>query len=286
MNPTLESTGYVGVFDSGVGGLTVVRKMLDLLPDQQIVFVADQAHVPYGGRHLSEVCSFAESISGELIRGGASAVVMACNISTATALQHVSSINPNQVVVGVIGPGSMAAAASTRSGSIGVLATEGTVKTRAYSRALHELNPDFEVAEVACPLFVPLIEAGETSSPAAYAAAVQYLAPIVEARADTVILGCTHYPFLLPCLESVCPDVMFIDPAVQTVQSLRSELTSRNHRCAKVSGRTSAKHRLYTTGNCEQFAVQVELFLPGCSSLFQIHHADWQDGHLIIHVDA
>ena len=186
----------IGVFDSGVGGLTVVRRIWEILPDEPVLFIADQAHVPYGGRPLEEVAGFACGICSALINdAGARAVVMACNISTATALETVQSMNPNFSVLGVIAPGANAALKCSTTSSIGVLATQGTVSTGAYTRTIKSLCKLAQVTEVPCPEFVPLIESERTNSPEAFDAARRYLAPIISAGADVVILGCTHYPF-------------------------------------------------------------------------------------------
>src|SRR5579871_5896704 len=214
----------IGVFDSGLGGLTVARCLREALPDESILYVADQAHVPYGGRDLSEVCGFACGISEALVGRGCKAIVMACNISSATALTAVREAHRAIPILGVIAPGARIAAQKTCNGRIGVLATLGTVKSGAYTRSLHALDPDLTVCEVGCPDFVPLVEDGKTESPEAFAAANRYLDTLRESKVDTVILGCTHYPFLLSTLRQAGPEFQYIDPAWQTVADLKGQL--------------------------------------------------------------
>lgn len=254
-----RTPGFIGVFDSGVGGLTVVRRIWELMPYETVLFIADQAHVPYGGRPLADIASYAGAISAALVSAGAKAIVMACNISTATALKSVIQRYPEEIVIGVIAPGAVAAVAATVSRSIGVLATAGTVSTLEYTRTLNGLLPGVCVTEVACPDFVPLIEAECTNSNQAILAAKRYLAPIMKAEADVVILGCTHYPFLLPCLRQLAPHIRFIDPAEHAACHLSSQLAAR--RLNTGSGTMSA-HSVYTTGKLDVLTQQISFFLP------------------------
>jgi len=305
------STGVIGVFDSGVGGLTVVRRIWELMPNERVIFVADQAHVPYGGRPLDEVAGFARGISASLIdAGGAKAIVMACNVSTATALESVCKANTGIEVLGVIAPGAKAALRCTSSWSIGVLATQGTVNTGAYTRTITALDGEtggrgdgettrggdvgtgrrgdgktkrggVRVTEVACPDFVPLIESEQTESPEAFAAASRYLEPILRAEADVVILGCTHYPFLLPCLRKVAPQIQFIDPAEHTVCELAQTLRTTE---ANSAPREKPVHTLYTTGDPAAFSQQLSFFLPGLSHSISIKQAEWCGERLVLDV--
>jgi len=271
----------IGVFDSGLGGLTAVRRIQEMLPWERIIFVADQAHVPYGGRPLSEIGGFARGISAALLRRGCKAVVMACNISSATALSIVQSENPATPVLGVILAGAEAAALRTRNRKVGVLATEGTVQSGAYTRALHAIDPDLTVVEVACPRFVPLIEAGEEGSPEARRAARGYLAPLVALGADTVVLGCTHYPFLLPILCDLQPRLSYIDPAEQTTQTLIDLLTRHRLTAPRLNSNQTA-HHLLTTGDRNAFATQLRRFLPRSANTVCVRQAFWRDGVLCL----
>jgi glutamate racemase len=248
----------IGVFDSGVGGLTVARRIAAALPNERIIYVADQAHVPYGGRPLEEIRAFAGDISAFLFAEGAKSVVMACNISSATALEDVRARSSRDRAFGVIEPGARAALDATVRGKIGVLATAGTVASRAYTMTLSRLA-SVEVTEVACPDFVPLVEAGLADSPEAIAAAGRYLAPILAAGADVVVLGCTHYPFLLNALETVAPGVRFIDPALATVDALANALASNNLLATQPA---RAPHVLTTTKDADTFARQLAWIWP------------------------
>lgn len=267
----------IGVFDSGLGGLTVVRQIRALLPEESVLYVADQAHVPYGGRALTEVRRFALGISRALYVAGCKAIVMACNISSATALSTVQQEYPDIPVLGVIAPGACVATRRTRNRRIGVLATEGTVRSRAYRHALQACGPDLEVVEVACPAFVPLVESGALDTPETLQAAVQYLSPLCMADVDTVILGCTHYPFLLPVLQRVAPHLTFVDPAHATVEWLRQFL-AQHRACAP---RRVRANLLVTTGDPEAFQRQVARLFPGGD--WQVASARWSsDGTLAL----
>ncbi len=274
-----DARAPLGVFDSGLGGLTVVRRLRETLPNERLVYVADQSHVPYGGRELHQVRGFACAISAGLLALGCKALVMACNISSATALDDARTAHPAVPIAGVILPGAQAAAAQTRSGRVGVLTTEGTLRTGAYTRALHALNPGLHVREVACPAFVPLVEAGLTDTPEAREAARAYLTPLLAERVDTIILGCTHYPFLLDALRANAPGVTFVDPAEQTVRAL-AETLSAGGRLAPVP-RAPARHLLTTTGDPQIFAVQTCHFLPDARETADIGQATWHSSGLL-----
>lgn len=272
-----EAAAPIGVFDSGLGGLTVVRRLREMLPAERILYVADQAHVPYGGRELAEVCGFAQGISRALVAHGCKAVVMACNISSATALTAVQKEQSDVIVLGVIAPGAQTAAAQTANGRIGVLATAGTVRSGAYTRALHALNPTLSVTEVACPAFVPLVEAGTVDTVEAQEAAREYLAPLLAEGVDTVILGCTHYPFLLPTLQVIAPNLHYVDPAEQTIHELATQLRQAS---LFASADRVPRHLLSTTGDATAFAAQVHRFLPNATAEADVITARWQAGVL------
>lgn len=267
----------IGVFDSGLGGLTVVRQLRERLLQERLLYVADQAHVPYGGRPLSEVRGFALGISEALREAGCKAIVMACNISSAVALPSAQTAWPDMTLMGVILPGARETLTRTRTGRVGVLATAGTVQSGAYTRALKSCDSRLYVREVACPAFVPLVEAGELETPAATAAAIEYLAPLCEADVDTVILGCTHYPFLLPTLRRVAPHLRYIDPAEATVTAMARELSQRKLLAPRAEGGI-APDLLTTTGDVTVFADQLSRFLPDTS--VAVAGATWEGGTL------
>ena len=274
-----DACAPIGLFDSGLGGLTVARQMQAVLPYERMVYVADQAHVPYGGRELGEVCGFACGISEALLRMGCKAVVMACNISSATALRHVQAEHPHVPVLGMIEPGAKQAAQTTRNGRIGVLATAGTVQTGAYTRALRAQNPDLIILEVACPALVPLVESEQENTPMALDAAHSYLAPMLAADVDTVVLGCTHYPFLLPSLEQAAPAIRFVDPALAVCREMQALLAEHNLSAPP----STPRHLLTTTGDTIAYAHQLTRFLPHAAQTADIAPAHWHGGTLGIH---
>ncbi len=263
------------MFDSGLGGLSVVRQAQESLPQESILYVADQAHVPYGGRDLEQIRAFATGISRALVKKGCKAIVMACNISTAAALSEVQRTFPHLPILGVIAPGACIAAQQSRNGRIGVLATVGTVKSGAYAAALHRLDRTLQVIEVSCPAFVPLVEEGKESSPAAEEAAREYLEPLIRMGADTIILGCTHYPFLLDTLRSIAGDVLFIDPAQETLRQLKLALAEANS-----SSNASPVYTLTTTGDLVVYSEKLKRFLPNPPADTKIAAAYWRVGEL------
>lgn len=261
--PAVHEQAPIGLYDSGVGGLTVLAAIARHLPHERFIYIADQAHVPYGGRALSEIQSFAGSLARYLFDHGCKAAVMACNISTATTLDLVEDQVGPEHVLGVIHPGAQAAAEVTQTQRIGVLATAGTVASGAYPAAVRAIDSGLQVHQVACPRFVPLVEAQRSDSPDAHDAAASYLQPLIEAGVDTVILGCTHYPFLLRTLAAVAPAGMrFVDPAEQTARTLKATLQRTGRvRPAPLPGRTMP-HQLLTTGHADVFARQLRDLMP------------------------
>ena len=208
----------IGIRDSGVGGLTVARRVLQRFPDANLLYFADTAHVPYGDKTPQQVRHYALSISRFLISQGAQMLVFACNTTSALALDTARECF-DVPIFGVIRPGARVAAALSQ-GKVGVLATAATVQSGVYTRVLHEYRADLEVQEIGCPAFVPLVEAQQTASVEALEACKHYLAPLQRMGADTVVLGCTHYPLLLPALQQVAPHVRFVDPANAVAQEV------------------------------------------------------------------
>lgn len=208
----------IGIRDSGVGGLTVARRILQRLPNAQLLYFADTAHVPYGDKTPEQVRHYALSISQFLIERGAGAIVFACNTTSALALESARE-RFDVPIFGVIRPGARVAARQTK-GKIGVLATAATVESRVYTKVLRELNSDLETLEIGCPAFVPLVENRQTNSLEAAEACKHYLAPLLRFGADTIILGCTHYPLLLPLFQQAAPQICFIDPALAVAEEV------------------------------------------------------------------
>src|SRR6266576_3609581 len=214
----------LGVFDSGIGGLTVARALFERLPRESVIYFGVTARVPYGPKSPDTVRRYSGEILNFLLGRGVKAVVVACNTSTAHALPYLKE-RSSVPVVGVIEPGARAAVAATTTGTIGVIGTAGTVASGAYERAIKALRPDAKVHSQACPLFVPLVEEGWFEHPAAELIAREYLEPLKRARVDVLVLGCTHYPLLKPLLARVMgPNVRLVDSAEETATVVAGEL--------------------------------------------------------------
>ena len=208
----------IGIFDSGVGGLTLLKEVVRLLPDEDLLYVGDTARVPYGTKSPETVKRYAVESAGFLVQQGVKMLVVACNTASAVAISELAS-RFQIPVVGVIEPGSRRAAALTKNRKVGVIGTDGTVKSRAYARAIKAENPAIEVFSTACPLFVPLAEEGWSDHQIAEIAAREYLAPLVAAGIDTLVLGCTHYPLLKKTLRTVLGDeIHLVDSAEETAK--------------------------------------------------------------------
>jgi glutamate racemase len=190
----------IGVFDSGIGGLTVVRALRELLPNETIFYLGDTARVPYGGKSAATVERYSLEITEMLLAENCKAIVVACNTASALALPRLESTAPIPVT-GVIRPGAAAAVALTRNGHIGVIGTRATIRSGAYESALRSVDPTVRITARACPLFVPLIEEGWLRSEVTDRVVRQYLTPLVEEGVDTLVLGCTHYPLLREAIE-------------------------------------------------------------------------------------
>ena len=214
----------IGVFDSGVGGLTVLRELRSQVPDESLVYLGDTARVPYGTKSPPTVLRYAHEAASFLLNQQVKLLVVACNTASAVALGDLAK--RNQVpVVGVIEPGARRALEVTRNGRIGVVGTEGTIRSGAYERALLAKRPDVMVHAAACPLFVPLAEEGWAGHKVARLVAREYLAPLLEKGIDTLVLGCTHYPLLKQMLQEVVgPDVQLVDSAHETAKAVAAQL--------------------------------------------------------------
>lgn len=223
----------IGVFDSGIGGLTVVSALRRLLPNESIYYVGDTARVPYGGKSPSTVQRYSLEIASVLLGEEAKTIVVACNTASATALSILQERLPIKVT-GVIAPGAAAAIAATRNEHVGVIGTRATIKSGAYERALRELNPAVRVTARACPLLVPLIEEGWLASEITDQVLMQYLQPMLDDGVDTLVLGCTHYPLLRPAIGRLLGDsVTLVDSAQNCAEAVRSLLTRERLHAAK-----------------------------------------------------
>jgi glutamate racemase len=213
---TPASSDPIGVFDSGIGGLTVVRELVRQLPNESIIYFGDTARVPYGPKSPDTVVRYSREIVDFLKSEGVKTIVVACNTATAHALPTLRAEN-DLPIIGVIEPGSRAAARATRSGSVGVIGTQGTVNSRAYEKAIAAAAPDARIVARACPLFVPLVEEGWLDTEVTRLVAHEYLDSLHDADVDTLVLGCTHYPLLKGIIGDVIGrKVRLIDSAEET----------------------------------------------------------------------
>lgn len=240
----------VGVFDSGVGGLTVLRELQRQLPHESTIYFADLAHFPYGPRYQAEVRQFALDIIRFLQKLDVKMVVIACNTATAAALNTAREVF-DIPIVGVITPGAQAAVQATHNRRVGVISTEGTLHSGEYLHAIREANPTIGVLPKAAPDLVDLVERGKAQSPEAEAALRDALKEIIEYQADTLILGCTHYPLLRPLIRKIAGDRMtIVDSAETTAQKTGRILAANGLECGD---HESPNHQIYVTGSSERF---------------------------------
>jgi glutamate racemase len=205
----------IGVFDSGIGGLTVAAALRDLLPSENIFYLGDTARVPYGGKTQQTIERYSIEISGLLLAEQSKVIVVACNTASALAVPRLQELF-TPPVIGVIQPGAQAAIDATRNGHIGVIGTRATVNSRAYERAIHALAPELRVTSQHCPLLVPLIEEGWLDDPISDQVVRRYLEKLVREGIDTLVLGCTHYPLLARAIQK------FVGPEIRLVDSARN----------------------------------------------------------------
>lgn len=226
----------IGVFDSGIGGLTVVRALRELLPYEPIYYLGDTARVPYGGKSAATVQRYSLEIAELLLEENCKTIVVACNTASALALPELQS-TVSIPVTGVIQPGAQAAVAATRNGHIGVIGTRATIKSEAYERAILALDPAVRVSARACPLFVPLIEEGWLESEITESIVRQYLDPLMRKGIDTLVLGCTHYPLLRKAIARYLGGaVVLVDSAENCANAVRLMLDAKDLRTTAATG--------------------------------------------------
>ena len=252
----------IGVFDSGMGGLTVLRALLARHPSERFVYLGDTARLPYGTKSPETVQAYALQATRLLVSEGVKMVVIACNTASAVALGPLAKALSPVPVIGVIEPGARAGVAATRNNYIAVIATEGTVKGAAYARAIAALNGGIKVVQKPCQLFVALAEEGWTDSPATRAAAEHYLAPLFSGPSapDTLVLGCTHFPVLADAIRKIIGnDVTLVDSAETTALAVAEALSSGGlGSTCKANG---GEARIFATDSPERFARVGAVFL-------------------------
>jgi len=252
----------IGVFDSGVGGLTVARSIIDQLPNEEVLYIGDTANAPYGPKPLAAVRAMALAVMDELVDNGVKMLVIACNTATAVALPDAREryeVRRGIPVIEVIRPAARRAVIVSRSGNIGVIGTKATIESKAYEDAF-EVTPHLKITTQACPEFVPLVEKGITSGPEIMAYAEEYLAPIKAANVDTLVLGCTHYPLLQGALQYVMGrDVQLVSSSVETAKDVYHALMVNHLERDPNAG--PPKHRFMSTGNPKAFEELAGRFL-------------------------
>lgn len=252
----------IGVFDSGVGGLTVAREIMRQIPNERIVYFGDTARVPYGSKSQDTIIRYSRQIIRFLRTKGVKAIVVACNTASAFALE---TIKPELdiPIIGVVKPGAKVAAQTTKNGKIGVIGTEGTIRSEIYTKTIHKENSKAEVMGKACPLLVPLVEEGWIKDPVTVTVAERYLQPFKESDIDTLILGCTHYPLLRSTVGRIMGEsVNLVNPAYETAIELRSLLEKQGIANDGNHAKGEEKYQFYVSDAAEKFMQFANSILP------------------------
>lgn len=243
----------IGVFDSGVGGLTVVREIMRQIPNERIVYFGDTARVPYGSKSKDTVTRYSRQIAHFLQTQNVKTIVVACNTASAYALEELEK-EIDIPMLGVVKPGAKAAVEATRNGKIGVIATEGTIGSKIYSQYINQLKQDATVIGKACPLFVPLVEEGLLQDPVTDEIARRYLSELKDIGIDTLILGCTHYPLITETVGKIMgEEVTLVNPAYETARELKELLTNHNLLNDRPMELGKSGHSFYVSDAAEKF---------------------------------
>lgn len=249
----MDRNAPIGVFDSGVGGLTVAKEIMHQIPDERIIYFGDTARVPYGSKSKETVTKFSRQIVRFLQSQGVKAIVAACNTASAYALDELEK-ETDIPMIGVIKPGAKVASEATRNGKIGVIATEGTISSAIYSRYIKEINPQVTVTEKACPLFVPLAEEGLWRDPVTDEIAKRYLTELIDTDIDTLVLGCTHYPLIRETIGKIMGEkVTLVNPAYETARELKELLVEKDMLHGEETGLGNNKYQFYVSDSSEKF---------------------------------
>ena len=266
----------IGVFDSGVGGLTVAREIMRQIPNERIVYFGDTARVPYGSKSRDTIIRFSRQIVHFLKTKGVKAVVVACNTASALALE---TLQPEVDIpmIGVVLPGAKVAAETTKNGKIGVIATESTIESQLYNRVIQAHNPQAEVFGKPCPLFVPLVEEGWLKDPVTVEVANRYLEPLLATGIDTLVMGCTHYPLLRSTLRDIMGDkVNLVNPAYETALELKRLLEEQGLSNDRQDLPAEGKYQFYVSDAANKFKRFANTILPfGVDTTRLIHIEDY-----------
>ena len=248
----------IGVFDSGMGGLTVMREIMRQIPNEKVIYFGDTARVPYGSKSKETVTRFSRQIVRFLQSKQVKAIVVACNTASAYALDDLEK-EIDIPIIGVVKPGAKVAAEATRNGQVGVIATEGTISSNIYTTYIRQLRPEVQVTGKACPLFVPLVEEGLWQDPVTDEIAKRYLSSLIDTGIDTLILGCTHYPLLKTMIgEFMGQKVTLVDPAKTAAHHLERMLSERGLKAAQEH---EGQAHFYVSDVPDSFVQTADLFL-------------------------
>ncbi len=270
MSEHLDPRGAIGVFDSGVGGLTVVRALMERLPFESIHYFGDTARVPYGVKSVQTIAHYTTQIAEFLLEKRVKLLIIACNTMAAVAAQLVRDLSPTPVL-DVIDAGAVSALAASRSKRIGVIGTPTTINSNAYARAIHGIDPEARLTSQACALFVPLVEEGWLDHPVTRLTAQEYLKPVLAENVDSLVLGCTHYPLLKPLLRDVVgPDVALVDSAEAMAEQTAALLAQRD---LSNPERTPPTYHFWVTDVPLRFQTIGERFLG--RGLNNVHVVQW-----------
>ena len=262
----------IGIFDSGIGGLTVVKQIMTLLPQERIIYFGDTARIPYGTKSVEVVKRFALEDSYFLLDKQVKMIVVACNTASAIAIRFLQDVLPVPVL-GVIQPGAAAAVERTHNGKVGVIGTTATIRSNSYVRELQALNPALQIISQPCPLFVPLVEEGWIEDDATYLIGRRYLQPLMENGVDTIILGCTHYPLLKNVIRRIVGEsVILIDSGIEVARQVKSLLTKQQLAAPEDN---SIDHRFFLSDLPYKFQEIGERFLE--RSLPHVQTVDFED---------
>lgn len=249
----------IGVFDSGVGGLTVVKEIMNQIPGESIIYFGDTARLPYGSKSKETVITYTRQIIRFLMGKGVKALVIACNTASAFALETVKE-EVDIPIIGVVKPGAKVAAQTSKNGNIGVIGTEGTIQSGIYTEFLSKTNPNVKVFGKACPLFVPLVEEGLIDDPVTLEMARRYISDLLKYDIDTLVLGCTHYPLLRKTIRKIVGEkIALVNPAYETARTLNKVLIEKGLENDKI---LKKDHKFYVSDGAEKFKKFANSILP------------------------
>ena len=270
-----QTNAPIGIMDSGMGGLSILREIRRLLPHENLIYFADQGHVPYGPRPYQEIQTFVEGITRFFLSQNAKAIVIACNAASAASLHHIRRLYPHTPFVGME-PAVKPAAQHTQTGVIGVITTKATYQGRLFASVIDRFAQNVRVETQVCPDFVTLVETGDLTSAAAQQTAQAYLKPLIDKGIDQLVLGCTHFPFLIPLIkEAVGAGVTIVDPSPAVARQLARVIQDK-----KIPSRREGQKAYLTSGNAAYFHTLAQRLLNEKIAQDDVHAMRWEDGNL------